>query len=199
MDSGELIRFIDVILGWASSYSLGNPSLPNTNQNQNFLSDKWRQTVLDWFDGTKDNLDEKELNKVIPRDQFSEMINPDIYDMIMTAYATEGIENTCDLAKEGATDKFCEAIAKNDLKEQVARTKHLTNLCWTPADEIFRYDGHVPSMWKRVMNPKLKLWTVPGLTEGNGLEGLEIKANNHGNAGGVCTLLFGFLFLRRFY
>ena len=184
-----------VLFGWATAFSSFNPDLPNTDTGQDFLSDEWKDTVLGWFNGTGDNYGEDYFKREVTTENFVEMINPNVWEIIINATETEGIDDVCELAEIGKTDKLCEAIKMNNLQKDLRKVQHLTNLCWSPADELFSFDANLPAFWDRFINPNLRLFRIPTQMN-NGQSGFE---SPHVVAGGYCMVLYALLFSRIFY
>ena len=178
-----------MIAGWAGTYSSTNPDLPNTGMGQDFLSDEYRDTVVGWYRGTENNFNEHEIEdalKELPVDGFEDIINPDIHEMIMAAYENDNVEDVCELSEVGKTDKFCEALALNDIKRDLAEVKHVTRLCWASSDELFLFRYNVPPCFTRLMNRNLRTILIPGIFLDPGQSGVSL---DHQTVGGYCLVL----------
>ena len=194
MKEGITNVYAPMILGWAVTYSSTNPDLPNTGEGQDFLSDEYRDTILGWYRGTEDDLSEDEIEAALmelPVDGFEDLINPDIHEMIMSAHENDNVKDVCELAEEGKTDKFCEAVALNDIKKDLAEVDHVTRLCWASSDEEFLFRANVPPWYVRIMNFNLRTIIIPGIFLDPGESGVAL---DHQTAGGYCLVLDALFF-----
>lgn len=184
-------------VGWAASLSSTNPDLPNSNKNQDFLSEEWRDTVVGWFRTSEDNFEEPEIDAILnslSSENYTKLYNPNVLDMVNEAFNTTGVEDICTLATENKTDLFCEALKLNEIKNDVAQAEHKTLLCWSFNDNIFPKEAHLPPFWTRFSNRHIRTTIIPDIAE----PGQTGFSSGHTVAGGYCTLLFYLRFLTRF-
>ena len=191
-------RYKPIVVGLGVSYSSTNNGLENTDQGQDFLNEDLREIILHIYN---QDFDEEEQVQFFRETNMSKVFNSDIYNMIMKGYDTQYKINTCDnFSEEGKTDKFCEAMKQNHLKERITNTKQIINLCWTREDELFSFAAHAPGFWDRIWNTKLRLVTIPSFIF-NFITGNELSSSFsiHTVAGGYCTILQALTFQRLFY
>lgn len=187
---GQRIAFV----GWAASLSSVNPDLPNTNQGQDFLSSEWRDTVLDWFRFKGDIVETDDIRIILEnmtQAEYTALYNQNVRDMVTKAQEAEDVQDVCEVAIEGETDLFCDALKLNEVKKEVAEAKHVTNLCWAADDQMFPKEANIPSLWNRLRNPNLRTVIIPEGINDSGESGYEYS---HTVAGGYCHVLFALRF-----
>lgn len=185
----------DFILGWAAVYSSVNPDIVNTNTGQDFLSEEWRDEIVAWFSGDQLDYTEKNISEsIIEGDAYFDYFNPNVHEMLTAVLEDDSIKEVCKLSEVGKTDKFCEALKASDLQDEVRNTRHKTNLCWAKEDQNFDFTANVPPFFQRVLNPNLRVLSIPSNLPGGDTEFSDV----HTVAGGYCLALMAVNFFLPF-
>lgn len=142
-------QFISGLLGY--SYSSTNTDLVNTGTGQDLLSEDWIDSVTNVM---INDFSSFEFAAFYPAEDPLVMMNPDFVTMMRIA-VVDGERDACGtMAKEGSTDKLCEAMQSNDLIDILETATYPVSICHSPEDDAISY-GNLPDNIDQLDNVSL--------------------------------------------
>jgi hypothetical protein len=174
------------LISIGAALSPSNPNVPNYNQGQNFLKDKYNDPsnpelyLIGWLqedDATREIISARVIETLASlgltlEDILTEFLNPVILSFLQGA-ADDGVDNPCSASysgyEVGVNDLFCEALIQQDLTDVLYNVNYPVSICHSSQDDLISYKN------------------VPDVSRNPDYLSVSTQVGDHLEAGALCV------------